>query len=496
MSLASYIFRILGVFCLWLAVIPVSDAIIIDTFQTAGLLSSSTAVGTPHTLHIASNGALGGGRSFRAEKTGAGIGVSRIEVADGALGYTQGAHAGIASVTWDGDTDPDSVKYNGLGGVDLTQDGAIAFNLGLVFFDYPFNQSIQIVLRAYDASASNGTKFSEVALTLNQYFDGPGVFTIDLPFSLFATAGAGSVPAPVGQFFSTITTVGSGGPVDVRNIGALVLTFNGTSNGKAPDAIITPFSTNGRCDGVPNQAGRILDDCSVCLNDSNAGKGRDRCGVCFFGPTGYSYVANKVIDACGVCPSDSRYSFSDGMLDSCGTCLSGPPSYKYVDNTAVCDATKNNCRFVPPTKQIRAFEEQLVKKANILTNRFIADVQRFLDRKCPGSVEKADALVTTAYLAIKARAQDVFGKGVQVCGTSCVTVSFAKDVAALTPFFRVLERQVAATAQRVQSCYRTLGITRRPLTGGGRAGQTISGVRRDLEKLVKDCQKTKVCPKN
>jgi hypothetical protein len=472
-----------------------AQALTIDTFQQAGLLASSTTVGAPQTLHMSAVGAIGGGRSFRAEKTGAGVGVSRIEVADGALGYTQGAHAGMASVVWDGDTDPTSVNYDGLAGVDFSQDGGTAFNLGLAFFDYPFNQPLQVVLRVYDASRADGTKFSEVALTLDQYFDGPGTFTIVLPFALFATAGGSTVPAPAGLRYATLTTLGSNGAVDIRNVGALTLTINGTSNAKAPDVIISPFVTNGRCAAVPNLQGRVLDDCSVCLNHADAGKGRDRCGTCRFGPSGYAYASNKVIDDCNLCPTESGYSFPHGVTDSCGVCVKGPPSYTYVDNSAACDAQRQNCTFVAPTKQIRSFEKQLLKKAEILKDRFVADVQRFLDHKCPGSIERSDAVVTEAYGIIRSKGKEVFRKGVQVCGNSCVTVSFASDVKALTPQFRILEKEVAATAQMVQTCYRKRGLTARPSKGGGRASQTIANVRQDISKLIKDCQKTKVCPK-
>jgi hypothetical protein len=176
--------------------------------------------------------------------------------------------------------------------------------------------------------------------------------------------------------------------------------------------------------------------------------------------------------------------------------VSGPPSYTYVDNTAVCDAQKNSCSFVAPTNQIRSFETELLKKADMLTNRFVADVQRFVDPKCPGSTVSADNRVTAAYRAIKTKGTEVFGKGVEVCGASCVTVSFAEDVKALEPQFRILSREVAATAQRVQSCYRKLGVSMRPAKGGTRASQTIAGVQQGLTKLIKDCQKTKVCPKH
>lgn len=488
--------RLLSLSAAWLLFVVPARALTIDTFQTAGTLASSSSVGVANTLYTATAGAIGGGRSFRVIKTGGDIGESTLEVRKGLLGYTQGANTGLGTVTWDGDTDPSSVKYNGLGGVDFTQDGASAFNLGLYFFDYPFNQPIQVVLSVFDASKSNGTKFSEVTVTLNQSFPGPGNFVIELPFSLFATAGANAVPAPSNATFATVTKLGADGAVDIRNVGAITLTFNGTSNAKAPDLILTPFITNGRCAAVPNSQGKVFDECSVCLDQSNAGQGKDRCGTCLSGPSGYTYDANKVADACGVCPSESKYNFPNGTVDACGVCVSGPPSYAYVDNTAVCESHKGNCSFVAPTKQIRGFEQQLLKKAQALTSRFVADEKRFLDHKCPGSLAAADDRVTAAYQAIKDKGKEVFRQGVQVCGDSCVTVSFAADVKALTPQFKILEKEVTTTAQKVQSCYRKLGVPLQPAKGGGRAAQTIAGVRQDLSKLIKDCQKTKVCPKH
>lgn len=483
--------RLFSLSAAWLLFVVPAQALIIDTFLTPGLLSSSTTVGVVKTLHTPTSGAVGGGRSFLVTKTGAGAGISSLVVdGDGPLSFEQGTHASLATVTWDGDANPSSVKYNGLGGVDFTQDGASAFNLGLSYFDYP-SSPMQVALRLYDASRSDGTKFSEVAITLDRHFNGPGTFTIELPFSLFVTAATGSIPAPSSATFTAVTKLGANGAIDIRNVGAITLTFTGTSS----DITLTRFVTNGRCAAVPNAQGKVFDECSVCLDQADAGRGRDRCGTCLSGPSGYSYDANKVLDACGVCPSEAQYNFPSGTVDSCGVCVSGPPSYAYVDNTAVCASQKGNCSFVAPTKKIRGFEQQLLKKAQILKDRFVADVQRFLDRKCPGSIVAADNRVTAAYQVISDKGREVFRKGVQVCGDSCVTVSFASDVKALTPQFKILEREVTKTAQRVQACYRKLGVSPRPTKGGGRAAQTIAGVRQDLSKLIKDCQKTKVCPK-
>ena len=472
-----------------------SAALTIDYFQDDGMVSSSASAGSSRSVHIASSAALGGGRSLTATKGGVGSGVSRLEIVDATLGYTQGAHSGLGVVTWDGDSDPSTLSAAGLGGVDLTQDEGSAFEVGLQFFDYPFNSPIQLALRVYDASAAGGTKYSEVTVVIDQYFDGPGTFMMTLPFSIFAVAGSGTIQAPGGAFFATSTLLGAGGGADMRNVGAITLTFNGMNNSKAPDVILSPFRTNGRCTSAPNSLGKVLDDCSLCLEDGNAGKGRNRCGVCYYGRAGYSYEPNKLIDACNLCPGEAHYKFPVGETDVCGVCLGGPAPYAYVDNTRTCDVSSSGCVRVAPTKEIRGFERDLLKKAELLTRRFIDDSKRYVGKGCGVDIALADKLVGDAYQQIVSKGRDVFRRGVLVCGTACVTVSFAEEVKTLSPQFNVLERETSKMAKKVQKCYRTLGIAAGPSQGGAGVASTIANVRQGLSSLLKNCQKSKVCPK-
>jgi hypothetical protein len=144
-----------------------ANALTIDAFVNDGSISSTSVVGTTKTAYLPSSRALGGGRSLSATKSGSGTGISRLEIVDSSIGYTQGAHTGYASISWDGDTDASTIKPDGLGSVDMTQDGGTAFKIGLMFFDYPSNQSVQLKVRLYDASFANGSKYSEVAISLN-----------------------------------------------------------------------------------------------------------------------------------------------------------------------------------------------------------------------------------------------------------------------------------------------------------------------------------------
>lgn len=481
-------------------------AITLDSFLDDGSVSSTSTVGATRTVHIPSATALGGGRSFSATKSGGGTGVSRLEIVDSSLGYTQGAHAGHATVTWDGDADPSTVKPNGLGALDLTQDEGTAFKIGLLFFDYPSNQTAQLRLRLYDASSTDGSKYSDVSITLNQFYGEPSAFYITLPYTMFSQAGNSSLPAPLGLTFPTTTTIGPGGAVDVTKVGAISLSFRGDLNARAPDIILAPFVTNGRCSAVPDASGKAIDECSVCHESPDAHKGTDRCGVCFAGPPGYSYESNKSFDSCGLCPGESFYQYPTGATDKCGSCLGGPAPYTYVDRRDICgvcdgkttkkkDCTVgvNGCPLVKPTAKILGFEKSLVEKATLLRTRYQADVRRGQVNKCGIVFGPSNKRVTKAFNKIKASAQAVFREGIEVCQGSCVTISYANEVQALTPQFRVLEAEASLAAKQVMTCYKKRRIPRGTGGSNGSTSQTVASVRTGLNNLIEECRNTSVC---
>ena len=478
----------------------------LDAFIDDGSVSSTSAVGTTKTVHIPSSKAIGGGRSLAATKSGSGTGISRLEIVDTSIGYTQGAHTGFASVVWDGDTDPSTVRPNGLGSVDLTQDEGTAFKLGLMFFDYPSNQPVQLKLRLYDSRFSDGSRFSEVSITLDQFFGEAEPFYITLPYSLFGSAASSSVPAPLGSTFNTTTTIGPNGAVDVTQVGAIALSFRGDLNARAPDIILAPFITNGRCSAVPEATGRAIDECSVCHESVNAKKGRDRCGICLAGPSGYSYESNSIQDGCGLCPGEISYQLPGGIVDTCGTCLNAPAPYTYVDRRDICGvcdgATKkvenctvgiNGCPLVKPPQKILNFESSLVEKANRLRSRYNADVRRAKLKKCQIAFKASSKRVARAFATITKSAQTIFRQGIEVCKGSCVTVSYANDVKALAPQFNALETEATLAAQHVQKCYKALGINKDPSNRPGETARTIGAVRAGLNNLIRECTKTNVC---
>jgi hypothetical protein len=479
-----------------------AKAITLDAFLDDGAVSSTSTVGATRTAHIPSTTAVGGGRSLSTTKSSAGRGESRLEVGEASLGYTTGAHAGYATVTWDGDTDSSTIKPTGLGSLDLTQDGGTAFKIGLLFFDYPSNQPLQLTLRLYDTSKADGTKYSEVSITLDQFYDEPQAFYITVPYTTLANAGNFSVAAPLGLTFPATTTVGPSGAVDVTQVGAISLSFKA----RAPDIILAPFITNGKCSSTPDANGKAIDECSVCYESPDVNKGKDRCGICLAGPTGYSYETNRIFDTCGLCPGEPLYQYPTGSVDKCGSCLRGPAPYTYIDRRDVCGVCYgktnnkkdcsvgiNGCPLVKPTAKILGFEKSLVEKAALLRNRYLADAQRANVRKCGIPLNASNKRVTSAFKRIKSSAAAVFRRGVEVCEGSCVTVSYVQAVEALAPQFKVLETDASAIAQQVKKCYRKLKIPRGAGSGAGSTSQTVANVRTGLINLIEQCRQTNVC---
>ena len=482
-----------------------AEGLTLDALEDDGSVSAASELASPRTTHFPTLSAIGGGRSFEVRKTSAGAGVTRLEVVGSTLGYTQGAHTGIGSVTWDGDAVAGTANPTGLGGLDLTQDGGDAFTFGLIFFDYPFNEPIQLTLRVYDAGTPNGSRYSEVTVTVNEQWSGAAPFEMVLPFSLFAATGAGSIQGPAGGVFPTNAVLGPGGGADFSSVGAVTLTFNGSQNGRAPDMILSSIRTNGYCKLVPNSAGQVVDECGVCLDDAEAHRGRDQCGVCFAGPPGYSYEGQASFDGCGVCPSEEAWLFPDGTRDGCGTCLSGPAGYSYIntrDACGVCGGSvtdtvecveDDDCELIPPTGEIRAFERRLLRKASILRARFRADQARWKRNGCTGPFASVERKVAAAFTRISKQGRAIFRRGIEVCGDSCVTVSYAAEVESLQPEFKSLEFQTSRAASMVKRCYQRRGI-RSTSTSGRRVGETITEVREGITQLIKDCRRSQVCP--
>lgn len=502
------------------------------------VVKSSRTVGGRRRLSVINTSSTGGEASLE----------NRGGAVDGAAGrvlsFGLSNNAGIAVVTWDGNGFTESPNPRGLGSIDLTSDGGTQFMLPLVSFDNA--NDLKVSLRLYDASVSDGSKFSQVTVVLNQKWTSAKSFPLGLPFTLFGSASASSVPAPnPTQPFGTTTVFGPSGGVDIRRVGAIVLTIEGSMT----DAIFGPIVTDGDCEkGIPNAKGEVT----------------DRCGVCLTGPVGYNYEVNKAFDACGLCPGEKNYQMPGGIKDACGVCLSGPAPYTYVDGRDQCGFCpgsplfgkpkddcglcassplfgkgKDTCGFCPSsplygkpkddcglcadsdrygkgrdecgqclgdgttcakscvvveaTADVKEFERGLVRKARTLRARYLDERARSERVKCGISTTASLARVEGAYKAITERSKEIFSRGVEVCGDSCVTVSYAEQVEALLPQFKVIENQAVALAKRVKSCYTRLKIPR-GIGGVQGVAQTVGGVNQGLQGLIERCRAQQVCP--
>ncbi len=567
----------------------VGHAITIDEFKNPSKLSSAVANDIVTSL-VSSSSALGGRRQLAVSKiaapgeAGEAILETALKTISGTsrevLAFTLGTHDGFGRVTWDADNAPNSLSPNGLGSIDLTDDGADGFETGLVFFDYAFSREATIALRLYDSTSNNGSKYSEVTIILDKAYLSTDEFPLKIPFALFTSQANSSIPAPGGSVFKTTTTFGSDGGVDISKVGAIQLTFSGF----ASDITITSLRTNGKCSWFPKPDGDIADRCGVCYRDADPD---------------YNYEANKVFDSCGVCPSESDYSFPDGTRDDCNVCLKGPPGYSYqspkdscglcpsapnfgkskdpcgvcggdgqscadcsgtpngsakVDQCGVCGGNGTTCLdclgvpfgkagldqcgvcngdgkacldcegvpfgskvvdacgdcggllvypdtcpkpvqcvTVKATAKVRKFERGLIKKARTLRARFVDEKKRSERMKCGIKTAESEALVGDAHAHITARSKEIFSQGIEVCGDSCVTVSYAEDVEALLPYFKTIEKEAKFLARRVKKCYSRLGVVRSAAGTNGLA-RTVGTVNRDLRGLISQCRKQKACP--
>lgn len=587
MKTSTYLVSLLAPALLSLA--SVAHAINIDEFSPVTKLSSAVANDVV-TSQVLSSRALGGRRQLAVSKIAADgdPGEAILETALQTIGgtprevlaFTLGTHDGFGRVTWDADNAPNTLSPQGLGSIDLTDDGADAFQTGLVFFDFAFSKEATIALRLYDSTSSNSSKYSEVAIVLDKEYLSSNEFPLTVPFALFTSTANSNIPAPGGAVFKTTTTFGPGGGVDITKVGAVQLTFMGF----ASDITITSLRTNGTCPWFPKADGDIADRCGVCYLDADPS---------------YSYDANKVFDSCGVCPSESGYLLPDGTRDDCNVCLKGPPGYSYqspkdscglcpsapnygkskdpcgvcggdgkscadcsgtpngsakVDQCGVCggngttcldclgvpfgtagldqcgvckgdgkscldcegipfggkvvdvcgdcgglaaDPAKcpepTRCVTVAATAKVRKFERGLTTKARALRKRFIDEKKRSERMKCNVNTADSEALVGDAYAHIIARGKEIFSQGVEVCGNSCVTVSYAADVEKLLPYFKTIEKEAKFLARRVKKCYSRLGVIR-TASGTNGLAQTVGTVNKDLRGLIAECRKQKACP--
>lgn len=279
--------------------------------------------------------------------------------------------------------------------------------------------------------------------------------------------------------------------------------------GQPPYSYEDPKDSCGLCPSEPTY-GKAKDPCGVCFGDGttcadctgtpNGTAKVDQCGVC--GGDGTTCLdcegvpnGSSALDACGVCGGDGKSCLDcngvvngPSKLDACGVCGGT------AKDVLSCASTPEACVVVPATNKVKEFERSLVSKAKAVRNRFKSELARSKRTKCSINAAPAQQVVQSAFEHITTRSKQIFLSGVEVCGDSCITTSYADEVQALMPEFKAMQKSTLALARKVKKCYAELGITR-PETGGARGVQTTLGnVNQGLQDLIRRCRDQKVCP--
>jgi hypothetical protein len=227
--------------------IVLAATVIVDHFDTGGQdfgVVIPAGGGTVSAGQSVSASVLGGQRDLVITATGVDIAANETyfaRVLTGAAGRlsisADSDVRGLTMVTWDGPGgDPYALNPNGLGGVDLTDNGTNSgFHLVVLFDDLPALAN----LRVY----SNGSDWSQVSLNLpGQILSGNRVdFTI--PFSSFTTGGGnGATFSSVGAVVLTVDAIANAGTdvtLDLLELDAV------QEFGDLPDTYGTTLGNNG-----------------------------------------------------------------------------------------------------------------------------------------------------------------------------------------------------------------------------------------------------------
>ena len=125
-------------------------ALTLDTFDGPSRTIELSSVGEYGYASAQDASIIGGWRGMKANLTGGAL-TMRLRVLNGLLSHSQDSGvSGRSWLSWDGNSDPASISSAGLGGIDFTQDGGSALELGVFSFDYPFNRDLTLKVIIYD----------------------------------------------------------------------------------------------------------------------------------------------------------------------------------------------------------------------------------------------------------------------------------------------------------------------------------------------------------
>ena len=286
-------------------------AIGLDSFEGTQSVSSFGSSNVTDSSNRVTEGAIGGRRSMSTTATGGNpaltITATTTAGSNPVLDHSQtGDITGITVVHYDGDSDATTIDYDGLQGIDLSEDSGTAFVLKEVFFDFPGNQPATVTIRAYDASDPAGDTYSDYSIELTRAYNFEDITLM----------------------FSAPTSTGPSGGVDITNVGAIVLTIDGSS--PAVDMLIPSFSTNGPCPLTPGVGGRVLDDCGECIPPSDPSYNQS-CIDCLGVPNGTTLPGDT-------CDTGELGPCAGGIYNTACDCE------RVNDPTVeICDGADNNC---------------------------------------------------------------------------------------------------------------------------------------------------------
>ncbi|RMD84605.1 MAG: hypothetical protein D6808_06720 [Candidatus Dadabacteria bacterium] len=258
---------------------------------------------------VVQDGSLIGGKRKAILRSNAPLSFLNLNFGGGVMAYSEPASGtGSATIVWDGDTNVSLIKYNGLGGIDFTKDGATSMRIIILSYNIgnPGVYPTVIKVTVYDSSDPSGGKYSYYQQPIPPYTGNP--ITLDLPFSNFIPVGGGT---------------------DFTSVGSVVLDILDDPNGSntADDLDLSFLGTDGNCPQIipqdPNSV--IVDQCGVCGGDNSS------CLDCLGVPNGGALPGTFCSTGkLGICQS--------GTYDTSCNCIQDTQPVPEV-----CDGVDNDC---------------------------------------------------------------------------------------------------------------------------------------------------------
>jgi hypothetical protein len=447
----------------------------IEDFEATGSIICSTQ-NVDNFSNITSSGSLGGKLTLRCRKTNPGSG-PKVTVTSGSqfFSHSQDFNAsGRSEIEWDGDSAAGyPTKYDGLGSIDLTQDGGDSLKLTSVGFDCangPGGSAPNVVLSVvvYDSRDVNGSRYAYFDYQLpcwTVYDSNNPQHVKDLAYGY-----GGSYPSNGVSFtfpFSEFTQANPGLPADFTKVGAINMTVSGiTSNA---DLSFTKLGTNGVCPNVPDPITGI---------------------ACTPTPTPTPTATNTPTATPTSTPTLTPTLTPTPTVTPTFTSTPEPRVTPTATPTSTPGTVTNLCTRVAPTAEMLAIGNTLNTSSKAIGNIIRADILRASKAtKCRSTVniKTLRQYIRTTESAIKREISRNILQSVEVCGTDCVKVSFLNEVGIVKDMLKKYGNTAKSNARKVAACAKSI---RRP--GTASSSSTLNKVTSAINKPVNvNCT---ICP--